>query len=69
VFSFGHGTIHQYYTIALAPSIGALVGIGADVHWRRREEVVARIGLAVAMASTAVWRLLLSHLVHGLAEI
>jgi len=29
VFSFMAGIIHPYYTIALAPAIGALVGIGA----------------------------------------
>ena len=28
-FSFGQGIIHQYYTVALAPAIGAVVGIGA----------------------------------------
>ena len=28
VFSFGQGVIHTYYTVALAPAIGALVGIG-----------------------------------------
>ena len=31
VFSFGQGIIHAYYTVALAPAIGALVGIGAAV--------------------------------------
>ena len=49
------GIIHPYYTVALAPAIGALVGIGAAVLWRRRHEVVARIALAVAIAATAVW--------------
>ena len=29
VFSLGKGIIHPYYTVALAPAIGALVGIGA----------------------------------------
>ena len=29
VFSFMAGIIHPYYTVALAPAIGALVGIGA----------------------------------------
>ena len=29
VFSLGQGIIHPYYTVALAPAIGALVGIGA----------------------------------------
>ena len=29
VFSLGKGIIHQYYSVALAPAIGALVGMGA----------------------------------------
>ena len=29
VFSFAQGIIHPYYTVALAPAIGALVGIGS----------------------------------------
>ncbi len=55
VFSLSQGIIHPYYTVALAPAIGALVGIGGAVLWRRRNEVVARIALAVAIAATAVW--------------
>ncbi|MCM2532357.1 hypothetical protein NDK43_08090 [Neobacillus pocheonensis] len=55
VFSFGQGTIHPYYTIALAPSIGAIIGIGVEVLWSRREQLAARIGLAAAIAVTAVW--------------
>ena len=30
------GTIHPYYTVALAPAIGALVGIGSVLLWRHR---------------------------------
>ena len=55
VFSFGSGIIHQYYTVALAPSIGALVGIGAEVLWKKREQFIARLGLGIATAVTAVW--------------
>ncbi|MDP4107004.1 MAG: glycosyltransferase family 39 protein [Bacillota bacterium] len=55
VFSFGQGTIHSYYTVALAPSIGAIIGIGVEVLWQRREQLTARIGLAAAIAATAVW--------------
>ena len=36
VFSFMGGTVHPYYTVALAPAIAALVGIGAVLAWRRR---------------------------------
>lgn len=55
VFSLSQGIIHPYYTVALAPAIGALVGIGGAVLWRRRHEVVARVALAGAIAATAVW--------------
>ena len=30
VFSFMAGIIHPYYTVALAPAIAALVGLGVD---------------------------------------
>ena len=36
VFSYMSGIIHPYYTVALAPAIAALVGIGAVALWERR---------------------------------
>jgi 4-amino-4-deoxy-L-arabinose transferase-like glycosyltransferase len=51
-FSFMAGIFHAYYTVALAPAIGALVGIGATVLWRRREGPAV---LAVTLAVTAAW--------------
>ncbi|MGC4785052.1 glycosyltransferase family 39 protein [Micromonospora zamorensis] len=35
IFSFMSGIFHAYYTVALAPAIGALVGIGVTVLWRQ----------------------------------
>ena len=55
VFSLGKGIIHQYYAIALAPAIGALVGMGGGMLWKRRHDVVARAVLAVVVAVTAIW--------------
>jgi 4-amino-4-deoxy-L-arabinose transferase-like glycosyltransferase len=55
VFSLAKGIIHEYYAVALAPAIGALVGMGAVMLWRARSNWVARGALAVAMAVTAVW--------------
>ncbi len=55
VFSFGQGVIHTYYTVALAPAIGALVGIGGLLVWRHRDRLAARLLGAVAVGTTAVW--------------
>jgi 4-amino-4-deoxy-L-arabinose transferase-like glycosyltransferase len=55
VFSFMVGIFHPYYTVALAPAIGALVGIGAVEGWRRRDQWAGRILLSVMLAATALW--------------
>jgi 4-amino-4-deoxy-L-arabinose transferase-like glycosyltransferase len=62
-FSFASGIIHEYYAIALAPALAALVAIGAAVLWQRREQPAARITLAIALAMgalTATWVLTLA---------
>jgi 4-amino-4-deoxy-L-arabinose transferase-like glycosyltransferase len=55
VFSFSQGIIHPYYSVALAPPIGALVGIGASMLWRHRSLLLARLVLAGAVLVTAAW--------------
>src|SRR5256885_1911710 len=55
VFSFAQGIIHPYYSIALAPAIGALVGAGSVELWSRRGTLVARLCLAGALAATVIW--------------
>ena len=40
-FSFMAGIFHAYYTVALAPAVAALVGIGAWVLWQHRSSYVA----------------------------
>ena len=55
VISYAQGIIHEYYTVALAPAIGALVGIGAATLWSRREQPWARIVLALVVAGSALW--------------
>ncbi|MHB8614125.1 MAG: ArnT family glycosyltransferase [Candidatus Dormibacteraceae bacterium] len=55
VFSFAQGIIHPYYSIALAPPIGALVGTGTAMLWNRRSEMFARLVLAGALVVTAGW--------------
>ncbi|GAA5161583.1 MULTISPECIES: ArnT family glycosyltransferase [Amycolatopsis] len=59
VFSYMSGTIHPYYTVALAPGIGGLIGIGALELWRGRHNFPARVWLAVMLAATGVWDFIL----------
>nr|WP_229880490.1 glycosyltransferase family 39 protein [Streptomyces viridiviolaceus] len=55
VFSYMAGIFHQYYTVALAPSLAAVVGMGAAALWERRERIWASLTLAAAVTATAVW--------------
>jgi 4-amino-4-deoxy-L-arabinose transferase-like glycosyltransferase len=59
VFSFMSGTMHPYYTVALAPGIAALVAVGGVALWRRRAALPARIGLALTIAASAGWSFVL----------
>lgn len=58
-FSFMAGIFHDYYTVALAPAIAALVGMGAIEAWERRTSPIGSITLAVATAAAAVWSFIL----------
>jgi 4-amino-4-deoxy-L-arabinose transferase-like glycosyltransferase len=58
-FSFMAGIFHPYYTVALAPAIGALVGIGAVSLWQYRHELSARLILATGIGAAAIWGYLL----------
>ncbi len=53
------GIFHAYYTVALAPAMAALVGMGAREAWERKDTAFGAISLAVAMAATSVWSFLL----------
>ncbi len=55
VFSYMSGIIHPYYTVALAPAIAALAGIGAVALWRIRSTWAARVILASTLLITAAW--------------
>ncbi len=62
VFSLAKGIIHSYYTVALAPAIGAVVGIGAVQLWQRRTTWMARGALAAILLGSGVWaRILLAR--------
>jgi 4-amino-4-deoxy-L-arabinose transferase-like glycosyltransferase len=53
VFSFMNGIVHPYYTVALAPAIAAVVGIGAMLLWRNRFALPAATALAGVVLVTA----------------
>ena len=55
VFSYMSGIIHPYYMVALAPGIGALVGIGATALWKAQLGWAGRAVTAAAVLVTAVW--------------
>jgi 4-amino-4-deoxy-L-arabinose transferase-like glycosyltransferase len=55
VFSFMQGIFHAYYAVALAPAVGALVGMGATGLWEVRRSMVTRWWLAGTVVMTAVW--------------
>lgn len=61
VFSYANGILHPYYTVALAPAIGACVGIGANLLWRKRSDV----RYATALAGTVIVTVVLAAVLLG----
>jgi 4-amino-4-deoxy-L-arabinose transferase-like glycosyltransferase len=59
VFSLAQGIIHPYYTVALAPAIAAIVGIGACALWSRRSALWARLAMGGTVLATSVWSVVL----------
>jgi 4-amino-4-deoxy-L-arabinose transferase-like glycosyltransferase len=59
-FSLMAGIFHPYYTVALAPAIGALVGIGGWMLWQYRTSLVAAgvLGLTTALTTSLAFELL-----------
>ncbi|MBW0275754.1 glycosyl transferase [Nocardia sp. MH4] len=60
VFSFMAGIFHQYYTVALAPAVAALIGIGATQLWGARDRLWVRLtgALAIGLTTATAWVLL-----------
>lgn len=54
VFSFMNGIVHAYYTVALAPAVGAVIGIGATLLWQHRTDVRAAAAMSGAVLVTAI---------------
>jgi len=48
--SLAQGIIHPYYTVALAPAIAALFGIGVVWAWQGRTALLPRLALALGFA-------------------
>jgi 4-amino-4-deoxy-L-arabinose transferase-like glycosyltransferase len=55
VFSFMQGIFHEYYTVALAPYVAAVVGMGASVLWEERGRMWIALTMAAGSTATAVW--------------
>ncbi|MFJ4171097.1 ArnT family glycosyltransferase [Paenarthrobacter sp. NPDC089714] len=60
VFSYMQGIIHPYYSVALAPGIAGLVGLGGVLLWQRRSQlpVALLLGAAVFAAGATAFSLL-----------
>ncbi|RYY42167.1 MAG: glycosyltransferase family 39 protein, partial [Actinomycetales bacterium] len=52
-FSLMAGIFHAYYTVALAPAIAAILGIGGHVLWQHRHTVTAAVTAMAVLLSTA----------------
>ncbi|MFJ8566515.1 ArnT family glycosyltransferase [Streptomyces sp. NPDC093514] len=59
VFSYMQGIFHEYYTVALAPFVAAVIGMGVAVLWEERGGAAAAITLSGTLALTAVWSFVL----------
>ncbi|MFC8130186.1 ArnT family glycosyltransferase [Streptomyces sp. NPDC057302] len=55
VFSLMQGMFHAYYTVALAPYIAALTGMGTTTLWEQRHRLPATATLATTLALTTTW--------------
>ncbi|MFT4087635.1 MAG: glycosyltransferase family 39 protein [Gordonia sp. (in: high G+C Gram-positive bacteria)] len=55
IFAYMSGTVHPYYTVALAPAIAALVAIGAVIGWRERSSWLGTGFLAALLVSATGW--------------
>ncbi|MQY35722.1 hypothetical protein SRB17_37110 [Streptomyces sp. RB17] len=65
VFSYMAGIFHQYYTVALAPYLAAVVGMGAGLLWERRTETWASTTLAASVVAAATWGYVLLNRTSG----
>ncbi|MGD9572994.1 MAG: ArnT family glycosyltransferase [Thermoleophilia bacterium] len=55
VFSYMSGIVHPYYTVAMAPAVAALAGMGAVDMWAMRAVPATRWVAAAAVGATGLW--------------
>ncbi|PVX65136.1 UNVERIFIED_ORG: 4-amino-4-deoxy-L-arabinose transferase-like glycosyltransferase [Nocardia globerula] len=61
IFSYMSGTIHPYYTVALAPAIAGMIAAGGYALWLERSRWIGRLGLASMMFAAGIWSWVLLH--------
>ncbi|WP_406239662.1 ArnT family glycosyltransferase [Nocardia sp. NBC_01009] len=59
VFSYMNGGMHAYYTLAIAPAIAGLFGLGVPEMWRLRDRTLGRYGSAALILASGGWGFLL----------
>jgi 4-amino-4-deoxy-L-arabinose transferase-like glycosyltransferase len=59
VFSYMQGTIHPYYTVALAPAIAALAALAAHAAWQRRATIAGRLTGSALVCAAGLWSFVL----------
>jgi 4-amino-4-deoxy-L-arabinose transferase-like glycosyltransferase len=64
VFTFMNGTVHPYYSVALAPAVAAMVGMGSTWAWRTLPGWDARIAMAAMLGLAGWWSALLLNRNH-----
>jgi 4-amino-4-deoxy-L-arabinose transferase-like glycosyltransferase len=64
VLSYMHGTVHPYYTVALAPAVAAPIGLASVWAWRSRSGWDGRMAMACLLALGGWWSSVLLHHNH-----
>jgi 4-amino-4-deoxy-L-arabinose transferase-like glycosyltransferase len=54
-FSYMQGTIHPYYTVALAPLVAGVLAVTGRLLWLARGSWTGRLGAAALLAVTVAW--------------
>lgn len=55
VLSFMNGAMHPYYTLAIAPAIAGLIGLGVHEMWTLRDRLLGRFGSTAIFLAAGIW--------------